>query len=146
MLITVTRRLLPLVPGILYAAIVLCGCTKSPADDGAHVIENIGPDEARARIDNREALVLDVRTDAEFNAAHIDGAIHLDIQGADFDAEIVKLDKSKQYIVHCATGVPNGRSYQAAAKLNALGVKRVFHLDGGLAAYRAANHPVVRAP
>ena len=62
---------------------------------------------------HKEAVVLDVRTEEEFEDGYIPDAINIDIrQGQGFIDELEKLDKSKTYYVYCRSGA---RSAQACA-------------------------------
>ena len=55
-----------------------------------------------------DAVIIDVRTPAEFAEGHVDGAINLDLEGGVFEAEYSKLDLSKSYIVYCRSGRRSG--------------------------------------
>ena len=55
-----------------------------------------------------DAVIIDVRTPAEFAEGHVDGAINLDLEGGVFEAEYSKLDTSKSYIVYCRSGRRSG--------------------------------------
>lgn len=75
------------------------------------------------------AVVLDVRTDAEVAEGIIPNAVHIDIyKGQGFLEEVEKLDKSKNYYVYCKAG---GRSAQACAVMNQLGFEQTYNLVGG---------------
>ena len=50
------------------------------------------------------AKVLDIRTPAEVDEGHIDGAIFVDFRSPDFAEQIVKLPKNADYIMHCRSG------------------------------------------
>lgn len=76
------------------------------------------------------AIVLDVRTEEEFNEGFIPGAINIDIyKGQGFIYAIEELDKSKNYYVYCRSG---GRSGQACSIMNQLGFDSSFNLLGGI--------------
>ncbi|SRX54391.1 rhodanese-like domain-containing protein [Aequorivita sp. CIP111184] len=76
------------------------------------------------------AVILDVRTDAEFAEAYIPGAIQMDIfNGAEFLQRAKQLDPQKNYYVYCRSG---GRSGQACMLLNSVGVKNAYNLKGGI--------------
>jgi rhodanese-related sulfurtransferase len=76
------------------------------------------------------AIVLDVRTEEEFNEGFIPGAINIDIyKGQGFIYAIEELDKSKNYYVYCRSG---GRSGQACSIMNQLGFDNSFNLLGGI--------------
>ncbi|WP_347373121.1 rhodanese-like domain-containing protein [Aequorivita sp. Q41] len=76
-----------------------------------------------------KAVILDVRTDAEFEEGHIPGAVQMDIyNGAEFLQSAKELDAEKNYYVYCRSG---GRSAQACMLLNSVGVKTAYNLLGG---------------
>ena len=49
-------------------------------------------------------VVVDVRTPDEYAAGHVDGAINVDVESADFGAQIAALPKDTQYAVYCRSG------------------------------------------
>lgn len=75
------------------------------------------------------AQIIDVRTPQEFAGAHLDNAINIDWLGDNFEANAQKLDKTKPVFVYCKT---NNRSPQAATKLEELGFKTIYNMQGGL--------------
>lgn len=76
------------------------------------------------------AVILDVRTDEECEEGMIPGSIQLDIQNpALFMEKAQQLDPTKNYYVYCRSG---GRSAQACAVLQSLGIKNTFNLIGGI--------------
>ena len=78
---------------------------------------------------NDNAVILDVRTEDEFEDGNIPKAVNIDIyQGQEFISELQKLDKSKSYFVYCRSG---SRSSQACAIMNQLGFENTFNLEGG---------------
>lgn len=79
--------------------------------------------------DNSNAILLDVRTQEEYNSGHINGAINIDFRGADFVSEIQKLDKSKTYFVYCRSG---NRSADAVQIMKENGINNIVELDGGI--------------
>ncbi|WP_405291050.1 rhodanese-like domain-containing protein [Algibacter sp. Ld11] len=84
--------------------------------------------EQLAKDDN--AVILDVRTDAEVADGIIEGALHIDIyKGQEFVSEIEALDKSKNYYVYCRSG---NRSGQACAIMDQLGFENAYNLEGGM--------------
>ncbi len=87
------------------------------------------------------AVILDVRTAEEYAEEHLPGAILLDYRSRDFAEKVAKLDKSKEYLVHCAGG---GRSTQACTKMESLGFTNLVNLEGGLSAWKEAGKPVTK--
>lgn len=97
--------------------------------------------EAAAKLlnDNKEIIVLDIRTPKEFKAGHIKGAKNIDFFEDDFGLIIRKLDRDKVYLVHCASG---GRSGKSLELFKALHFKSVYHLDDGFNGWAKAGKPV----
>jgi len=85
------------------------------------------------------AVVLDVRTEKEFKAGHIPGAINLDFNAPDFAKKVESLDKSKTYLVHCAGGV---RSAKACTIMDKVAFKSLVNLEPGFRAWEKAAKPV----
>lgn len=75
------------------------------------------------------AVILDVRTEDEWNDGIIPNAINIDIyKGQGFIYQVEELDKSKNYYVYCKAG---GRSAQACSLMNQLGFETTYNLMGG---------------
>lgn len=76
------------------------------------------------------AVILDVRTQDEWNDGIIPGAINIDIyKGQGFMDELEALDKTKNYYVYCRSGA---RSAQACNVMNQLGFTTAYNLLGGI--------------
>ncbi len=76
------------------------------------------------------AVILDVRTQDEWNRGIIPGAINIDIyKGQGFIYAIEELDKTKSYYVYCAAGA---RSGQACNIMSQLGFTTTYNLVGGI--------------
>jgi rhodanese-related sulfurtransferase len=86
-------------------------------------------------------IVLDVRTPDEYAGGHIEGALNIDFNADDFEANIAKLDRDKTYLVHCRSG---GRSTSSLPAFEKLGFKSVIHLDGGMNGWTEAGKPVIK--
>jgi rhodanese-related sulfurtransferase len=77
---------------------------------------------------NANAVLLDVRTPAEFGESRIPKAINIDIMDSSFVQKISALDKTKTYFLYCRGG---SRSGQACGLMAANGFK-VYNLAGGI--------------
>jgi rhodanese-related sulfurtransferase len=89
--------------------------------------------------DDKQNVILDVRTPEEFQAGHIPGAVNLDVNASDFQTKAALLDRIKIYLVQCASGVHNAR---ACDKLNQLDFPNRYNLPGGFRAWAKAGKPV----
>lgn len=75
-----------------------------------------------------QAVLLDVRTPAEFKRGSIKGAKNLNLHDSSFQQKMLELDKTKTYFVFCAAG---SRSGAACSRLVSAGYQ-VFNLSGGI--------------
>ena len=80
----------------------------------------------------QNAVLIDVRTPAEFTSSHIASAVNIDFENQTFLSEIKKLDVSKTYFVYCRSG---NRSGQAISLMKANGIKNIYELRGGISTY-----------
>lgn len=102
---------------------------------------NLAPGDAVLLINRSNALVLDVREDAEFASGHITDARHIPL--AKLAERIKELEKfkDKPILVNCQGGV---RSLKACDILRKQGFTNLNNLQGGLNAWVAAKLPVVK--
>ncbi len=79
--------------------------------------------------DTPDAILIDVRTPAEFNLGHIQGAVNIDYENVNFENEIKKLDTSKTYFIYCRSG---NRSSKSAIIMKNNGINNIYDLQGGI--------------
>ncbi len=82
--------------------------------------------------------VLDVRTEREWNAGHIDGAIH--VHGGKLQQHFADVPRDKPVAVICGSGY---RGSIAASFLKREGYPDVANVVGGMSAWKAAELPTV---
>ena len=87
------------------------------------------------------AHVIDVRSDAEWQAGHIPGAQHIAL--GELSRMASTIPRERPVIVHCQGGA---RSAIAASLLQAEGVPDVLNLVGGFNEWRAAGLPMEERP
>jgi len=101
-------------------------------------VTEISPDEAAAKLQNHEAVIIDVRDKDEWDEEHIPHSVHLSRGTIELDVEEKVPDPSAMIICHCGGG---GRSALAAESLQKMGYKNVRSMAGGLKAWKAAGLP-----
>lgn len=84
-----------------------------------------------------DLVVLDVRELHEWNAGHIEGALHIPL--GELQARVGELDPAARTLVVCHIG---GRSARATGWLQAQG-HDVVNLAGGMDVWEAVGRPVV---
>ncbi len=115
-----------------------------PAWETAHLpvecIRTVSVGELRERLSSGEApLVLDVRQDAEWQAGHIPGAVH--IENGRLPHDPLRLPTGRPIVVHCQH---RDRSTAGLSVLARRGYGDAMLLDGGFAAWEEAGYPVAR--
>ena len=84
-------------------------------------------EEAKQRMEeNSEAIVLDVRTQEEFDQGHIPGAVCLPNEFITAEMPF-PFEKDAEILVYCRSG---RRSAEAASKLRSMGFTKVFDFGG----------------
>lgn len=132
--------------GLVFLAGILATTTIQAEEEAENAVEKIGVTIAQdyvARHDN--AIIMDVRTPAEFDMSHITGAINVDVQNKDFASMVASLDKDKTYLVHCTKNPVGGRSSRALETLQSLGFRNLYNLEGGYIAWKEAELPLTEA-
>jgi len=104
-------------------------------------LKKLSPMDATQLINREDAVVVDVRTDGEFNQGHIVNAVN--IPQKSIEEQLTKLNKyrNKPIIMACRTGqVAPG----VGSTLRKNGFEQVYNLAGGLVAWEGANLPLVK--
>lgn len=78
---------------------------------------------------NRNIILLDVRSSQEFEENHLEDAINIPVFDLEENAEKVLKDKEQIIIAYCSTG---HRSRRAKEILETLKYTNVYHLKNGL--------------
>lgn len=98
------------------------------------------PQEFKAKLADKAAVVLDVRTPEEYAEGHLEKAVNKNVFDKDFNAYTAALDKNKTYFVYCLAGK---RSRVAANDMRKKGLT-VYELDGGIENWKDRKFPVVK--
>ena len=103
-------------------SLIICFLLLTACDKNSY--KTITSNEAINIIENKKAVIIDVRTKEEYSLGYIKNAINNPI-----DSFNVNYDKDTIIIVYCASGV---RSANVANLLINKGYTNVYNLDGGL--------------
>ena len=113
---------------LLLAVILLTACGKDKENDQGAVYVNITAEEAKQIMDSEEGyIILDVRTQEEYDGGHIPGAIVISHEEIAEKAEEVLTDKDQLILVYCRSG---RRSKIAAEDLVELGYTNIKEFGG----------------
>lgn len=113
---------------LLIAVILLTACGHTEENDREAVYMNITAEEARQIMDSEEGyVILDVRTQEEYDQGHIPGAILIPNTEIEARAEQELPDKDQLILVYCRSG---RRSKLAAGILVSLGYTDIREFGG----------------
>lgn len=90
-------------------------------------VREIDPNQLEALKANGSLQLIDVRTEAEFAQAKIEGATHIPLHM--LPLKVQDLRKSEPIVFYCRSGA---RSAQACAWMMSQGVSNVYNLSGGI--------------
>lgn len=94
------------------------------------MMKNIDSKTFETAIQNdKDAVVMDVRTPGEIAEGIIPGAIHVDLMGGEFAEKVQMLDRDKSYYIYCRSG---GRSATACGAMRQWGFTKLYNLSGGI--------------
>lgn len=128
---------------ILFLMLAVLGLTaplKSQTSATSPVVTNLSTEQFKEKAESdKDAVIIDLRTDDELAKGYIPGAVQIDFLGKKFDEQMAALDKNKTYYVYCQGG---GRSADAAAYMEKQGFKKVFNLQKGFSDWKAKGYPI----
>lgn len=101
----------------------------------------VGPAQLTELINRENALVVDLRTAADFEAGHIAGSQHLPMSQVDPEHKLLAKARERPLVLVCQRGLHAGGVAQRLAKA---GFQKVYLLDGGIAAWQQADLPLVQ--
>lgn len=109
---------------IFLFAFVTFSC-QSQKDSKIKVVQK---SEFQTVITKENVQLIDVRTPQEYADGFIKGAKNINVNDANFETEIQKLDKTQPVYIYCRSGA---RSQTAAKKMVELGFTQIVDLQGG---------------
>jgi len=97
-------------------------------------VKDVNAEEAYKLLsDDKEVVILDVRTQAEYEDGHIPGAQLTPVQFIQYKVNDLKQYKDKPVLVYCASG---GRSPGAVQTLVNNDFKNIYHLSRGISSWK----------
>ena len=89
--------------------------------------------------DKPELVILDVRTQTEYDDGHLEGAVLIPVQ--ELPDRLDELDKGDELLVYCRTG---NRSGTAVGILEDNGFTKIYHMNDGISTWISEGYPVVQ--
>lgn len=114
---------------IVLAFILIIGIAVFVFNNNRSVVKNvkISAEEAKEIIDQDSDIIIDVRSEEEYQTGHIEGAVCIPNEVISDQIERLLSDKEQEILVYCRSG---RRSSQAVDKLLDLGYTNVKDFGG----------------
>ena len=100
--------------------------------------KRVSLNEAREMLEEGNAVVVDVRRDDEWQAGHVEGALHIPVD--DVLARIDELPKDKDLLFICAQGVRSGLACEMATAMG-FASERLYNIEDGTPAWIERDFP-----
>lgn len=95
-------------------------------------LENIDPEYCHRLRQQENVILMDVRTEAEFNSGSLGDAVNFDYLAHGFLDKLEELNRDRTYLIFCRTG---RRSLRTGILMKNWGFEKIYNLDGGLVAW-----------
>jgi rhodanese-related sulfurtransferase len=119
----------------------LNSCTDT---ENAIVVRDITTADAHKLIqenaENEDFVIVDLRMDHEFKPGHLENAVQMNVYGDTFVEDLVKLDRSKTYMLYCRSG---GGSRLISRFMKEFKFNEVYNILGGLKKWHADGLPMI---
>lgn len=100
---------------------------QNQAQEQKAVYQKISAEEAKKMMDEQEVIIVDVRTQGEYDGGHIENALLIPNETIGSEPPKELPDKSAVILLYCRSG---NRSGQAARKLIDMGYQNVYDFGG----------------
>ncbi|MGB9936267.1 MAG: rhodanese-like domain-containing protein [Methanobacterium sp.] len=109
------------------------------------IMNSITPKDALKLIekhkDDPNFEILDIRSDREYSLGHIPGAKSLHYEGHEFQRKVENLDKEKEYVIYCKSGVRGGYFLNQMEKS---GFNKAHNIQGGFMGWQVSRLPLTK--
>jgi rhodanese-related sulfurtransferase len=112
---------------MILPIVLVVGCGQSPASASV----DVSVDEALRLWQNKEAILIDVRTPGEYREGHIPGVVNIPLN--ELENRLAEVPKDKKVVIICRTG---NRSAQGTKLLRSKGFDNVFNSTGGMSTWK----------
>lgn len=124
---------------IISVSTILIYYAQTQSHDTEIGYGDVTVEQAKSLIESKPYLIiLDVRTQEEYDSGHIKRAILIPID--ELENRLDELSKNDELLVYCRTG---RRSSNAMNNLQANGFTKIFHMNDGITGWIQAGYPTL---
>jgi thioredoxin 1 len=133
------KRLLP----VIFLAAGISSCGQTAGEQFQATVHHLSAEAFRDLVRDSTGILLDVRTQQEYNNGHLRGSGQMNYYDRDFGNRLLMLSRDEAIFLYCNTGFRSGR---AAQFLVQNGYQRVYNMHRGIMEWNYHNLPVERTP
>ena len=122
------------IPFLIVIFVLLTGNVLWKRNRGPKPYKDVRLPDFKALMEQKDAILIDVRTDREIAQGKIDGALEMNIMSPSFKNKIQPLNKDKTYLMYCRSGQRSAKACRIMAKE---GFSVLYNLEGGYKAWEA---------
>ena len=111
----------------IFVLLPLTGCSQKKYDSSVNYITISAEKAKKMIVEDNSVIILDVRSEEEFNEGYIEGAILIPNNELSKKASEILTDKSATILIYCRSG---NRSASAARELADAGYTNVYDFGG----------------
>ncbi|HEY8467345.1 MAG TPA: rhodanese-like domain-containing protein [Solirubrobacterales bacterium] len=104
--------------------------------DQAEAVLSLEPARINALLQSGEAVVIDIRRDYEYEAGHVPGSRHIEINDVSANADSIPRDRT--IVFYCRSGNRSGMPAEAFRQAG----YEAYNMEGGLTAWVEAGLPL----
>jgi len=139
------RSLISLTLMIAFFLLALFSSNADGSNPKNGIFKNISSEKALNLIEenrnNKDFIILDVRTPGEYESGHIKSAVNFDFYSETFIDDLKKLDKNKIYFIYCRSGNRSGNTLNIMKELD---YKELYNLIGGITGWISNGYPTIK--
>jgi len=140
-----TGKLLAAVAGLLVLIVLLGGCSGGgEGNSDNQTIKDVSMEEAFALMEDNQGegfVIVDLRSAEDYARGHIQKAINIDYQSADFAERLAELDREDIYLLYSQKDEVSGEVLDMMAEL---GFSHVYNMLGGMDRWERVGMPQVQ--
>lgn len=126
-------------PIFVFISILFLGCNSWKTSKNFNYQELAVSDFAATINNDKNYIIVDVRTPKEYRNGHMKNAINVSYFGTIFTDSIKTLNRDKTIYMYCQT---QHRSPLASKKMKRLGFKKIVDLKGGFVKWENNTMPI----
>ena len=141
-----TGKLLAVAAGLLVLIVLPGGCSGGDGNNSDNqTIKDVSMEEAFALMEDNlgkeDFVIVDLRPAEDYARGHIQRAINIDYQSADFAERLAELDRECVYLLYSQKDEVSGEVLDMMAELD---FSHVYNMLGGMERWERVGMPQVR--